>query len=204
MSDIHFGTTESKDPVITFHEDGRITFGAHLTPADGAKEAFDSLLNMAKSQNDQIAALESRAEQAEAEVARLQSVVDGIASGRRDWGRICVVRRRFDAGRFAERDAAYARGMVKPLVWDTFHRHDDITPGGYPYEGAKTPFGTIEITDNNPFQPGMGFTYRYEDRFVPEDCSFFPTREAAKAAAQADYKARILAALKGTTKRGTE
>lgn len=80
-----------------------------------------------------------------------------------------------------------ARGVrVKPLAWE------DLGAKGN-FSRAKSPlFGTIRVENY-----GDCFTVAYSvpgfsDTFTPGE---FPSIEAAKAAAQADYEARICAAL---------
>ena len=76
--------------------------------------------------------------------------------------------------------------LVKPLVWeDKAYKY----PAGDEYINPVA--GDYRISDDRVFGMGGFFVVRCElDRMGP-----FPTEEAAKAAAQADYEARTLSAL---------
>ena len=80
----------------------------------------------------------------------------------------------------AELDAA--RGRVKPLEWrevnDGNRRKGEVF-------GTRSPVSFAPITAHK----------KHDGWWLSADCKTYPTLEAAKAAAQADYAARILAAL---------
>lgn len=80
----------------------------------------------------------------------------------------------------AELDAA--RGRVKPLVWrevnDGNRRKGEVF-------GTRSPVSFAPITAHK----------KHDGWWLSADCKTYPTLEAAKSAAQADYTARILAAL---------
>jgi hypothetical protein len=82
--------------------------------------------------------------------------------------------------------AAAMMGAVKPLEW-----------GGYYGRSAANPWGGYHITDRegpNQDYDWFGWTQLSRGGFDESD-EDYPTIEAAKAAAQADYQARILSAL---------
>ncbi len=80
----------------------------------------------------------------------------------------------------AELDAA--RGRVKPLEWrevnDGNRRKGEVF-------GTRSPVSFAPITAHK----------KHDGWWLSADCKTYPTLEAAKAAAQADYTARILATL---------
>jgi hypothetical protein len=82
--------------------------------------------------------------------------------------------------------AAVMMGAVKPLGW-----------GGYYGRSAANPWGGYHITDRegpNQDYDWFGWTQLSRGGFDESD-EDYPTIEAAKAAAQADYNTRILSAL---------
>lgn len=79
-------------------------------------------------------------------------------------------------------ELAAARGRVKPLEWrevnDGNRRKGEVF-------GTRSPVSFAPITAHK----------KHDGWWLSADCKTYPTLEAAKAAAQADYAARILAAL---------
>ena len=83
---------------------------------------------------------------------------------------------------------------VKALVWFAKLEQNDC---GHTWMtlSAETPFGLMRVNDHRPFVPESGFSFGIGEYYVDPTRPMYPTQEAAQSAAQADYEARILAAL---------
>ena len=87
---------------------------------------------------------------------------------------------------------------VKPLEFAPREFQTDMGP--YTQTAAQTPFGWVLIQYSEPFRPNTGWAYAFgHDAQIR--AFGFRSEEAARAAAQADYESRILAALCGTLER---
>ena len=59
LRDLTFYSWDDQGAVMTISEDGRVSFGDHLTPEEGAAETWRILMETVRRHNDRVAALEA-------------------------------------------------------------------------------------------------------------------------------------------------
>lgn len=108
----------------------------------------------------------------------------------------CAVKRNARLQAEVERLKAEPAVKVKPLEWRMVEIGCDTGYNWYDLV-ADIPFGLLRIRDHTPFLGNDLFSYGYGDYHCHDETPYTTKQDEAKTAAQADYEARILAALEG-------
>jgi hypothetical protein len=157
----------------------------HRADRDAINEACAAFTDGSFYKESDIDAMQAKIAALEARVARL--TVERNAADQNQWdirsqAKIAALEAQI-ATLTAERDAARA-GRVKPLEWEEMS-------GGF-WRAPAPLFGSIRVEHYGESYEVVWSVPGYCDRFCKGE---FLDEDAAKSAAQADYEARILAAL---------